>query len=151
MPKTVAGLALLVEVPKTVGGLALLVEDAIMLIGRFFTASCLLLGAIDTRAVEGLEAVEGLLLTLDLELLVVGLPVVAGLLVATLIGRPGFMIDSRALLVLVWRTVGVLFMLGAGRALKAFFFCSSASLCCRASLAALNLAATTSPGSWKLL
>lgn len=87
--------------------------------------------------------------------------VVAGLVVATLCGRfepadttKGFplMILSLALLVLVWRTVGALLANdGAGRALKVFFFASSASFCSRASLAALSLAATASPGSWKLL
>jgi hypothetical protein len=64
---------------------------------------------------------------------------------------------SLARLAAVWRTLGVLFReLGTGRALKAGFFSSLeeaavASRFARSSRAAFNLAATASPGSWKVL
>lgn len=64
---------------------------------------------------------------------------------------------SLARLAAVWRTLGVLLrVLGAGRALKAGLFSSLeaaavASRFARSSRAAFNLAATASPGSWKVL
>jgi hypothetical protein len=64
---------------------------------------------------------------------------------------------SLARLAAVWRTLRVLLrVLGAGRALKAGLFSSFeeaavASRFARSSRAAFNLAATASPGSWKVL
>ena len=64
---------------------------------------------------------------------------------------------SLARLAAVWRTLGVLLReLGTGRALKTGFFSSledaaAASRFARSSRAAFNLAATASPGSWKVL
>lgn len=67
---------------------------------------------------------------------------------------------SLARLAAVWRTLGALLrVLGTGRALKAGLFSSDAVLedaavasrFARSSRAAFNLAATASPGSWKVL